>query len=37
MVSDQEVDYYCVTLYFPTMFFSLIVLYLFFKDRFKRR
>jgi hypothetical protein len=37
MVSEPEVHYHIVTICFPAIFFSLIVLYVFFKGRFKRR
>lgn len=37
MVTEREVHYHIISIIFPTRFFGLIVLYLFFKGRFKRR
>jgi len=37
MVTEREVHYHIITIGFPALFFGLIVLYLFFKGRFKRR
>jgi hypothetical protein len=35
--TERTFHYYNITICFPAAFFSFIVLYLFFKDRFKHR
>jgi putative solute:sodium symporter small subunit len=37
LVTELEVHYYIVTIGFPTIFFLLIVLYVFYRGRHKRQ